>query len=180
MAVPMIADAASANGQASVEVVASPSALGALSNFQVNVPQPSSGSTVIDVSPDTLETASGQDDNGLGRIQPALFSISGVPDQTFSISVPLPGTATSDQGSIEFVVFEHNAGTTPTIGADGTAVFAVGAQVKINEPSELDFTLGSESDGETTILPDQKPPLPNRPACQKLILLVSRLSPMVT
>jgi len=156
VAVPMMVTAAATSGAASVEVVSSPSALGALSIFQIGVIKPTSGSTVINVSPDTLDTASGQEDNGLGRMQPALFSISGIPDQTFSISVPLPGSASSDQGEVEFVSFEHNAGTTPTIGADGTAVFAVGAKVKISEPKELDFIAGTGPDGEPTITVDDK------------------------
>lgn len=137
---PVLSHAAATSGGASVEVVASPSALGALSIFEIGIPTPASGTAVINVAPDNtvqqdtgLETAAGQDDAGLTRMQPALFSISGIPDQTFSISVPLPGSASSDQGQIDFVAFEHNAGTTPTIGADGTAVFSVGAKVKISD-----------------------------------------------
>ncbi|HEY9081612.1 DUF4402 domain-containing protein [Magnetovibrio sp.] len=151
--VPLIVDAAGTSGVASVEVVASPSTLGALSNFQIGVQRPASGSTVINVSPDNIQmqTASGQTDNGLGRMQPALFSISGIPDQTFSISVPQPGSATSKQGKVQFVSFEHNAGTTPTIGADGTAVFAVGAQVKFTEFLQLDLTMDTGPGGEPNI-----------------------------
>lgn len=159
VAVPMIVDAASASGDASVEVVSSPSTLGALSSFEIDLPQNTPINTLIDVSPDTLETARGFEDNGISRMRPALFSISGVPDQTFSIIVPQPGAARSGQGNIEFVGFEHNAGLTPTIGADGTAVFAVGAQVKIDEPAELDFTTNETADGETAITPD-KPATP--------------------
>lgn len=152
VAAPMIVDAAATSGAASVEVISSPSILGALSIFEIGLFQPTSGTTtVINVSPDTLQTASGAQDNGLSRMQPALFSISGIPDQTFSISVPLPGSSRSQQGQIDFVSFEHNAGTTPTIGADGTAVFAVGAKVKITEPQELDFTMEVGPDGEATI-----------------------------
>ena len=150
VAVPMMVDAAGTSGLASVEVVASPSALGALSNFQIGVQKTTTGSTIINVSPDTLQTASGQPDqnDGLGRMQPALFSISGIPDQTFSISVPQPGSASSGQGQVEFVSFEHNAGTTPTIGSDGTAVFAVGAQVKFTEFVGLGLTAAGEPNGE--------------------------------
>jgi len=148
---PMIVGAAGTNGLASVEVVASPSALGALSNFQIGVQKPTSGSTVINVSPENIQmqTATGQQDGTLGRMQPALFSISGIPDQTFSISVPQPGSATSGQGEVEFVSFEHNAGTTPTIGSDGTAVFAVGAQVKFTERLELDLNAAADPSGAT-------------------------------
>lgn len=150
VAAPMVVEAAGTNGLASVEVVASPSALGALSNFSIGVIRPAAKSTVINVSPDNinLQTANGQADNGLGRMQPAMFSISGIPDQTFSISVPQPGSATSGQGQVEFVSFEHNAGTTPTIGSDGTAVFAVGAQVKFTEFIELDLTAAANQNGD--------------------------------
>ena len=153
---PMIVDAAGTNGLASVEVVASPSALGALSNFSIGVTRPTAKSTVINVSPNNinLQTASGQADNGLGRMQPALFSISGIPDQTFSISVPQPGSTTSGQGQVEFVSFEHNAGTTPTIGSDGTSVFAVGAQVKFTKFLELDLTAADAQNGENLITED--------------------------
>jgi len=156
VAVPMMVDAAGANGLASVEVVASPSALGALSNFSIGVIRPAAKSTVINVSPNNinLQTASGPADNGLGRMQPAMFSISGIPDQTFSISVPQPGSATSGRGQVEFVSFEHNAGTTPTIGSDGTAVFAVGAQVKFTEFLDLDITAADAQNGENLITED--------------------------
>jgi len=156
VAMPMIVGAAGTSGLASVEVVASPSALGALSNFSIGVIRPAAKSTVINVSPDNIQmqTANGQQNDGLGRMQPALFSISGIPDQTFSISVPQPGSATSSQAQVEFVSFEHNAGTTPTIGSDGTAVFAVGAQVKFSEFIELDLTAATGPNGETPISAD--------------------------
>lgn len=166
VAVPMMVDAAGANGLASVEVVASPSALGALSNFSIGVIRPAAKSTVINVSPDNinLQTANGQSDNGLGRMQPAMFSISGIPDQTFSISVPQPGSTTSNRGQVEFVSFEHNAGATPTIGSDGTAVFAVGAQVKFTEFIELDLTAAADQNGENLISEDN----PNGTPAEKI------------
>jgi len=140
---PLSVEAASAGGGASVQVMAQPSTLGTLSNFKVSVRQSSPGAKAVDATP-VVGPRNPQSLNGANgeSIQPAVFSVSGIPDQTFSIVVPQPGIATNALGSVEFLDFAHNAGKTPTIGADGTKVFEIGARMK--------FTSGAKAATDQT------------------------------
>ncbi|MFC1673503.1 DUF4402 domain-containing protein [Pseudomonadota bacterium] len=173
--VPLYVDAASTSAGASVRITAQPSALGTISIFQVKVAKPGKGTKAIDATP----TAPGRSANAPGQlrgdtIQPAVFSISGLPDQAFAIVMPKPGITTSARGSVEFMDFSHDAGGTPTIGSDGSTQFAVGARMKFTpvavngssgisvsnsadqsqDQSEGDFEVQSGSDGKLT--PAQK------------------------
>lgn len=152
---PIAVNAASTSGVASVHVVAAPSALGALSSFEIGISAPTATeATVLDVTPGTYQTSSDRAGDGLDRMRPALFSISGLPDQTFSIIVPSPGVTGSGYSKIEFVSFEHNAGITPTIGATGQSIFAVGAVIKVSDPRASDNASSGGGDFTTASGPD--------------------------
>jgi len=123
LGLPVFAKAKSAIAGASVLILAQPSFLGALSTLNINITQAELGPV----------------DNHLAAIMPAarfqfaipaIFSISGLPDQSFSIVMPQPGISTTAAGSFKFSNFKHNAGSTPTIGSNGSKVFSIGASVK--------------------------------------------------
>ncbi len=121
------------SGEASVNIVAAPSAIGALSNFQVNVPLQGQGIQTIYVPAVESRNIFNTPDAEAITLQPAIFSISGIPYQAFSIIIPTASTTVGDGGAIEFMDFRHNAGQTPSIGADGSAVFAVGARIRLTD-----------------------------------------------
>lgn len=128
---PQYAQADSAIAGASVRITAQPSVLGSLSVFKINIPTTTATAVTIDASPDQNSGSNNFLNFGENQAsQPAVFSISGQPDQSFSIVMPQAGISQSAEGSLEFISFQHNAGSTPTIGANGSKVFAVGAQVK--------------------------------------------------
>ena len=113
-----------------------PSALGSISIFKVNVANPQKKAKGVNAKP-KKKVRSGRPLNAVPgeTIQPAVFTITGMPSQTFSVSMPRPGTSTSASGSVEFTDFAHDAGRTPTIGVSGSTAFAVGAHVKFTPSS---------------------------------------------
>lgn len=161
--VPMSVNAASAPAGASVRVTARPTALGTISVFQVNVAKPQNDARTINVKPQNPNSLS----NLLGAangetIQPAVFTISGLPNQTFAISVPQSGTTSIEGGSVEFMDFAHNGGNTPTIGAGGSTEFSVGARVRFTPTSGA-----SEAQPQTQNQAENNPALT---AAQKAVL----------
>lgn len=136
LCVPLYVNAASLPAEASVRITTRPSALGTISVFKVNVANPQKNAKAIDAKPQKralpgrlLDTANGE------IIQPAVFTITGMPSQTFSVSMPQSGISSSASGSVEFTDFAHDAGSTPTIGVGGSTEFAVGARVKFTPSS---------------------------------------------
>ena len=131
LCLPLSVKADSAIAGASVLIMSQPSVLGALSTFQVSITKPQAADVTNDATPEQAFNANSLLDSGNNQTtQPAVFSISGLPDQSFSIVMPPSGISSSAEGDFEFSNFEHNAGNTPTIGADGNKVFEVGALVK--------------------------------------------------
>jgi len=154
----------SSTSGASVSIIGTPSGLGAISNIVINVPLLSQS-----VQTDTVPAAQGDNifstpDEEAILLQPAVFNISGVPYQAFSIIIPSASSSTGAGGTVEFMDFQHNAGQTPFISADGSASFAVGVRIKLTdlglspasgETLELDPTAISEAQPEAS--PENKP-----------------------
>lgn len=130
MCVPMYANAASTSGEASVQV-ALPTSVGTVSNLQVNIADSKKTTTATTTTTQTNNNTMNLSSIGAGEsITPAVFSIAGLPSQTFSIVVPMPGTFTSARGIVQFLGFVHSAGNTPTIGTNGSSQFSVGARMQ--------------------------------------------------
>jgi len=55
-------------------------------------------------------------------------AVSGVPNQTFAITLPGKTSFTTGQSSVNIAGFVHDAGATPAVSSDGLGVFNVGAQ----------------------------------------------------
>lgn len=141
------AQADSALAGASVRIESQPSVIGALAAFQVNISKPKSKAVTVNATPDQGFGANNfLNFNENQQTQPAVFSISGQPAQSFSIVMPQAGVSKTAEGSFEFSGFEHTAGSTPTIGSDGSKVFAVGARVK--------FTPTAASSAKSDTAPD--------------------------
>lgn len=131
LCLPLYVKADSALAGASVLITAQPSVLGALSTFQVNIVTSKSVGVTVNAAPEpNFSVRDLLNFGGNQTTRPALFSISGQPNQSFSIVMPQAGVSSSAKGNFEFSNFVHNAGSTPTIGSDGSKVFAVGAIVK--------------------------------------------------
>lgn len=167
LCVPLQVNAASTAGEAVVRVMAQPTALGTLSFFTVNVSNPQHTSKTINAVPQqTSNTAFQAMSNEGAQIQPAVFSISGLASQTFAIVIPASGVLASSGGSVQFSKFTHNAGSTPVIGANGSAVFAVGANVQFTPTLDLETASGpgaafdSAADSGEAKDPAKKPVLP--------------------
>ena len=121
LCVPLYVNAASIAADAGVRVLNRPTALGLISVFQVNVAAAQPSAKTVNAKPQKKSNSAGLAPTGPGEtVQPAVFSIAGLPTQTFSIIVPSAGIASSPSGSVEFSDFAHNAGYTPTIGAFGS------------------------------------------------------------
>ncbi|NQV99645.1 MAG: hypothetical protein HQ483_08095 [Rhodospirillales bacterium] len=73
-------------------------------------------------------------------------SVSGVPNQTYNISLPGKTTYSAGGETVNIGGFAHNAGATPQLGAAGAGTFSVAAQV--NEEAGLD-TAGGASEGDS-------------------------------
>ncbi len=151
-----VSEAAKTTGQAAVAVFQNTSSLTSSSNFEVGLPPLTGNESDVDVSADSDIAATARQsrlrDLSGNLVQPALFSISGAPNQVYSVSVPnttttLAGPASGNSETVVvFTDFSHDAGFTPTIGGDGTASFAVGARVSI-ETGDPFSTFGTDEDG---------------------------------
>jgi len=151
MCVPSNANAASASGEASVEV-SLPTSVGTISNLQVNIPNSNTRTVAKATTPQTNINSINVSSFGAGEsITPAVFSIAGLPGQTFSIVVPMPGTFSSATGNVQFLGFAHSAGNTPTIGINGSSQFSVGARMQYTPTpttfASLDQTLYQTQSG---------------------------------
>lgn len=135
---PWYVDAASTSARSTVYVAAPASSLGAVSVFSLGIPAPanSTQAKIITVVPQ-MRAALAPFANASGGMQPAVFSISGQPNQTFAVLMPAPGVTARAGGVVEFVKFAHSAGPTPTVGSTGNAMFAVGAEVKFSPVDSL-------------------------------------------
>lgn len=142
--VPLYANAASTSGEASV-TVSLPTSVGTVSNLQVNIPnakkKTTTAATSTTAAQTNINTMNLSSIGGGESIVPAVFSIAGLPSQTFSIVVPMPGTFMSTQGSVQFLGFVHSAGNTPTIGSSGNSQFSVGARMQYTPSSEMSVAL---------------------------------------
>ncbi len=99
-----------AHGSASV-VIAAASGVSSTSNLEVAFSSSSGGS----------EKSSNQ---------PAQFSISGVPYQAFSVSLPESVLTETPEGKVVLTRFFHNAGAVPVIGPTGKGAFSVVGQAE--------------------------------------------------
>ena len=164
--VPIYVEAATSNGSAFVSIAHLPTTLTTISVFKATIPTGvganlpvtfrASTPTAAQAAPAVSAAASAVVSRELSSllrqsseaIQPAVFSISGEPGQTFSISVPQAGTLSSGLGSVEVSGFAHSGGNTPSIGTNGSFTFAVGANLKLIGP-QVSATSGGGSQ-ETT------------------------------
>lgn len=155
LCVPLYVNAAATSGVASVRVLAQPTALGTLSIFEVSVAGAQPSARTINAKPQnvvrsTLAQFSGAED----MIQPAVFSIAGLPTQTFAIVMPSPGSSATPNGTVAFSDFVHNAGGTPTIGVSGSSLFSVGARMRFMPSSGISVT---QPQAQTQDKPNQTP-----------------------
>ena len=67
----------------------------------------------------------------------AAIAISGAPNQTFSLKVTDSLVVVTDSGELVVTNFDHNAGASPTIGANGAAQIAIGAKSQSGSPENL-------------------------------------------
>lgn len=141
MCVPLYVNAAATSGTASVRVLAQPSVLGTLSIFEVSVAGAQPAARTINAKPQNVvrSTQTLTPDAG-DMIQPAVFSIAGLPSQTFAIVMPIPATSLTPNGTFAFSDFVHNAGSTPTIGISGSSLFSVGARMQFTPSSGISVT----------------------------------------
>ncbi len=124
----------SAPGRASV-FIAAESGISSTSNLEVAYP--SSTGTITDKE----KQSAGAIPSKPGRsekfsIQPARFSVSGVPYQTFSVALPESTLTETPQGTVVLTKFFHNAGAVPVIGSTGKGAFSVVGQAK--RPADMD------------------------------------------
>ena len=122
-----------ATGRASVFIAA---ASGITSTSNLEVAYPSSPGTITDKE----EQGAGAVPPRPGRsgksfIQPARFSISGVPYQTFSVVLPESTLTETPRGTVVLTKFFHDAGAAPVTGATGKGAFSV--VVKAERPANL-------------------------------------------
>lgn len=135
-------EAARVTATAVAEIVGVRSGIVSTSNFLVGLPTVTSDSDVVVTVAATSEETTAKLNAALTKAdvvsQPAIFGVSGEPNQVFSVSIPKHSTtqtSTSQSGEETVVVFSdyaHDAGINPTIGGDGTAIFAVGARVSVD------------------------------------------------
>ena len=118
----------SAFGRASV-VIAAVSGISSTSNLEVMYPSsPGTRTEKEEQSAGAVPPKPGR--SGKSYIQPAQFSVSGVPFQTFSVALPESTLTETPQGTMVLTKFFHNAGAVPMIGSNGKGGFSVVAQAK--------------------------------------------------
>ncbi len=118
----------SATGRASV-VIEAVSGISSTSNLEVVLP-PSPG-TIKDKEEQNAGAVSPKPGlAGKSSVQPAQFSVSGVPYQTFSVALPESTLTETPQGTVVLTRFFHNAGAVPVIGSTGKGAFSVFGQAK--------------------------------------------------
>ena len=119
------------------------------------VPAPAASAPATQTSADTraeLTPTSGPKLNSLiGKS--AVVAVSGAPNQTYSVSLPESATIFDGDTVFQMTEFNHNAGVTPAIGANGSGVFDIGAKVLVVSASEFAAQpaiseAGSASDAE--------------------------------
>lgn len=159
------ANAATSNGSASATVV-QPASIGLISNLTVVpvaapvAPPASTTEDTTDDSTDTDESASqAAATTETSRLTgaPAVISISGEPNQTFSIALPETGVLLPQADGVEVFNFSHDAGLTPSISANGEGQFSIQAQVGLaaviggaeggGDAAGGDFSTASAEDG---------------------------------
>lgn len=161
LCVPLYVNAAAISGDAGVRVLTRPSALGLISVFQVNVAAAQPGTKTINAKPQKKSNSARLSPTAPGEtVQPAVFSIAGLPSQTFAIIVPSAGVASSASGTVEFTDFAHNAGYTPTIGAFGSTEFAVGGRMVFTPTSGVSTAPAQAQQAQAHQTPAQKAGLP--------------------
>lgn len=67
----------------------------------------------------------------------AAIAISGVPNQSFSLTLTDSLVVVTDTGELVVTNFEHDAGNNPTIGRDGAAQISIGARSQSGSPASL-------------------------------------------
>lgn len=67
----------------------------------------------------------------------AAIAISGAPNQTFSLNITDSLVVVTDSGELVVTNFDHNAGSSPTIGANGAAQIAIGAKAQSGSSDTL-------------------------------------------
>ena len=133
----------SATGRASA-VIAAGSGISSTSNLEVVLqPSPATNTDKEEQSAGAVPPRHGG--SGKSSIQPAQFSVSGVPYQTFSVALPRSTLTETPQGTVVLTKFFHNAGAVPVIGSTGKGTFSVVGQVK--RPSDLDSFVGGGLSG---------------------------------
>jgi len=153
-----ISEAAKTTGKIAVTILQNTSGLSSSSNLEVGLPTvtttTSETDAAVEVDPDAdAETAQAtrsllNASRNLAR--PAVFSVTGAPNQAFAVSVPSTSPTISGSGAgagtnVVFSGFSHNAGVTPAIGGDGKAMFAVGATVSFNSADPLGSPEGAST-----------------------------------
>ncbi len=128
-------ESSSALGRASV-VIAVVSGISSTSNLEVMYPSsPATRTEKEEQSAGAVPPKPSR--SGKSYIQPAQFSVSGVPFQTFSVALPESTLTETPQGTMVLTKFFHNAGAVPMIGSNGKGGFSVVAQAK--RPAGPDF-----------------------------------------
>ncbi len=116
----------SATGRASV-VIAAGSGISSASNLEVALPpSPGTNTNKEEQIPGAVPTKHGR--SGKSSLQPAQFSVSGVPHQAFSVALPESTLTETPQGTVVLTKFFHNAGAVPMIGSTGKGAFSVFGQ----------------------------------------------------
>ncbi len=118
----------SATGRAS-GVIAPGSGISSNSILEVALPpSPGINTDKQEQSADAFPPKLGR--SGKSLIQPAQFSVSGVPYQAFSVALPESTLTETPQGTVVLTKFFHNAGAVPVIGSNGKGAFSVFGQAK--------------------------------------------------
>jgi len=152
LCVPLYVNAASTNASVGVNVLTQPSTIGTLSIFEASFVTPQANTKANNgLAKGKTKKAAAQKPlvsqsisaNGIEQtVSPAVFSIAGLPSQTFAIVMPQPGVSSTPSGNVEFLSFAHNAGNTPTIGTQGSTVFSVGAQMQFTSAANRSASSG--------------------------------------
>lgn len=140
LAAPMVSgvnvtEAARITASAVAEVIRSSTGITSRSNFEVGLPPVTDQQVEIVVNADQESTSRLNDAVSRARLisKPATFGVSGEPNQAYSVGLPSSPATTfagiRQETVVVFSEFTHDAGVTPSLSADGKAVFAVGARV---------------------------------------------------
>ena len=91
----------------------------------------------VELRPDGTLVADGNVLRNIDASFSAVFSLSGPPNKTYGINLPVPGSmALASGGTPQSVrTFMHDAGPTPTLGTGGRSRFNVGAVFSIGKTS---------------------------------------------